>query len=228
VIRFCPNCQTERPVEEVLCEGELDGSPCGWDLSALPIRPEGWRLGVPMQSRSPASIAPHCVNGHAVEVGDLICTVCGGDIADETPSVTPSGKPRAEANAPAILGDGEGTETLATNTPSTETSVAGWRLLRRLPTASNVLERYETIRDADDRQAVLTLYANGSEPDLEVYEVLRTLAREHVPEILETGRWEDRAYEVSEDVRGGTLADLGPVADDILMLSRILSDSAPP
>ena len=33
-------------------------------------------------------------------------------------------------------------------------------------------------------------------PDAEVYDVLRTLSRDHVPEIIETGRWEDRAFEV--------------------------------
>jgi hypothetical protein len=169
-------------------------------------------------------IRSHCVNGHAVEIGDLLCTICGGDITDEAPAATSTGNARAEANAPAIRADSGGTEALAADTPSTETSVAGWRLLGRLRTTSNVLERYQAIRDADDRQAVLTLYANGSEPDPEVYAVLRTLTRDHVPEILETGRWDDRAYEVSEDVRGGTLADLGLVSDDVVMLSRILSE----
>lgn len=80
------------------------------------------------------------------------------------------------------------------------------------------------MRDADGREAVLTLYANGSEPDPEVYDALRTLDRDHVPEILETGRWEDRAYEVSEGLRGGTLADLGLLADDIPSLSAILRE----
>src|SRR3546814_11108538 len=66
------------------------------------------------------------------------------------------------------------------------------------------------------------LYALGSEPDPDVYEILRTLDRDHVPEVLETGHYGDRAYEVTEDLRAGTFADLGLVADDVATLSRSL------
>ncbi|WP_292927707.1 AAA domain-containing protein [Novosphingobium sp. PASSN1] len=83
-------------------------------------------------------------------------------------------------------------------------------------------ERYETRRNSDGLEAVLTLYADGSEPDPEIYEAIRALDRDHVPEILETGHWDNRAYEVSEDLRGGTLADLGLLPDDNETLSRIL------
>src|SRR3546814_2231335 len=51
-----------------------------------------------------------------------------------------------------------------------------------------------------------------------------TLDRDHVPEVLETGHYGDRAYEVTEDLRGGTFADLGLVADDVATLSRILEE----
>uniref|UniRef100_UPI001404C9FE hypothetical protein n=1 Tax=Pseudomonas aeruginosa TaxID=287 RepID=UPI001404C9FE len=40
------------------------------------------------------------------------------------------------------------------------------------------------------RQAVLTLYRPGAEPDPAIYDVIRRLPREHVPEILATGRAE--------------------------------------
>jgi len=157
-----------------------------------------------------------CVNGHGVGAGDLLCGECGGDLASETSAAAAAPAPPAQTVAPAIAAGEEA--------PAAETSVAGWRPLRRLPSTSHVRERYETVREADGREAVLTLYANGSEPDPEVYEVLRTLDHDHVPEILETGRWEERAYEVAEDVRGGTLADLGLLADDTSTLSRILSE----
>src|SRR3546814_83951 len=99
--------------------------------------------------------------------------------------------------------------------PASETRIGEWRLLRRLPTTSHVRERYEASRDTDEREAIVTLYALGSEPDPDVYEILRTLDRDHVPEVLETGLYGDRAYEVTEDLRGGTFADLGLVADDV-------------
>src|SRR3546814_7445034 len=108
--------------------------------------------------------------------------------------------------------------------PASETRIGEWRLLRRLPTTSHVRERYEASRDTDEREAIVTLYALGSEPDPDVYEILRTLDRDHVPEVLETGHYGDRAYEVTEDLRGGTFADLGLVADDVATLSRILEE----
>nr|WP_294810176.1 AAA domain-containing protein [uncultured Sphingomonas sp.] len=156
--------------------------------------------------------SPRCANGHAAAVGDLICATCGADVDAEEPElVAANPAPAPEATTPS-------------DSEPAETSIAGWTLLRRIPTTSNVRERYETVRAHDGREAVLTLYANGSEPDPEVYEVLRSLDRDHVPEILETGRWQDRAYEVSEDLRGGTLADLGLLRDDVATLSRILEE----
>ncbi len=219
MMRFCPNCRTERPPEEMFCEGGVDGRACDWPLSSTPIRPDGWRPPADAEApiATPAAAAPICVNGHEVGDGDLLCGVCGGDIAEVAP-----GPGSAETQA---LSDDDGRPAEAADAPvAVETSVAGWRLLRRLPTTSEVRERYETVRDADGREAVLTLYANGSEPDPEVYDALRTLDRDHVPEILETGRWEERAYEVSEDLRGGTLADLGLLADDVATLSAILRE----
>jgi len=211
MMRFCPNCHTERPPEEMFCEGEVDGRRCDWPLSSIPIRPEGWRPPVAAATAGPPPLT--CVEGHPVAEGDLLCPVCGGDVAEPgAPSVQP-----AAAGEPAPAGGEAPPEAV-------ETSVAGWRLLRRLPTTSVVRERYETIRDADGREAVLTLYANGSEPDPEVYEALRALDRDHVPEILETGRWDDRAYEVSEDLRGGMMADLGLLPDDTVTLSAILRE----
>lgn len=214
MIRYCPNCLTERSPEEMFCEGLVEEGRCDWPLSSIPIRPSGWRpeqTPTETTQSTPAATVPTCVNGHEVEEGDLLCATCGGDIS-ECAGGTPPEAPIEPAGA--------------TETPSVEveTTVAGWRLLRRLPTTSVVRERYETVRDSDGREAVLTLYANGSEPDPEVYDALRALDRDHVPEILETGRWEHRAYEVSEDLRGGSFADLGLLPDDIDTLSNILRE----
>ena len=217
MMRLCPNCDSERPVDEMFCEGDLGGAACGWSLSAVQIRPIGWRPPVaePHKELRPDP-APRCANGHEIGLGDLICATCDADVAVDAPSEAGSPTDSTSLDAgPPEAGD---------SPPEAETSVAGWRLLRRVPTTSHVRERYETIRVSDGREAVLTLYANGSEPDPEIYDVLRTLDRDHVPEILETGRWQDRAYEVSEDLRGGTLADLGLLADDVATLSRILEE----
>lgn len=216
MIRFCPNCQTERPVDEIFCEGEVDGQPCGWDVSALTMRPEGWRpdqVGVPAQP----SPVPLCENGHVLEAGDLLCGECGAFVASADDSA-------ATGDAGSSAGDTSCETEPAQGEPGLETSIAGWQLIRRIATTSHVRERYETRRESDGQEAILTLYASGSEPDPEVYEVLRALDRDHVPEILDTGRWEDRAYEVSEDLKGGTLAELGLLADDLPTLRRIVSE----
>lgn len=220
MIRFCPNCRSERPPSETFCEGEVDGSPCDWPLSSQPLRPEGWR---PEQAAAAGPVAEptsRCVNGHAVDAGDIMCAECGGDIADGADGAAAA----AEADQPGSAPAGRNDAINAAAAAVTETIVAGWRLIRRLPTTSQVRERYEVIHTDDGREAALTLYANGSEPDTEVYDVLKALNRDHVPEIYEAGRWEDRAYEVSEDIRGGTFADLGPLADDQDTMSSILRE----
>ncbi|WP_229664633.1 AAA domain-containing protein [Sphingomonas metalli] len=160
------------------------------------------------------------MNGHTVDAGDIMCPECGGDIAEGGEGAGSPEQIDAPAFEPADAGGGAD----ATADGVSETVVAGWRLIRRLPTTSQVRERYEVVHEEDGREAVLTLYANGSEPDTEVYDALRALDRDHVPEIFETGRWEDRAYEVSEDVRGGTFADLGLLADDHATMSSILRE----
>lgn len=220
MIRFCPNCETERPIDEMLCGGDIAGTLCGWELSTLPLHPEGWRPS-PVAARTFPATSVVCTNGHPLGEGDLICGECGADavstasVSGGTPLIV-SGVDDANEPVPTPRNVGAAVEG--------ETEVAGWRLLRRIPATSRVAESFEAVRERDGRAAVFTLYENGSEPDPEVYEALRAVDRDHVPEILDTGRWKDRAYEVSEDLCGGTLANLGLIASDVATLSRILSE----
>jgi len=89
MIRFCPNCSTERSLVEMFCEGSVDDQRCDWSLAEVPIRPIGWRPAVviPAQPPVPSGQRLSCVNGHPMEEGDLICAQCGADVAagsDET------------------------------------------------------------------------------------------------------------------------------------------------
>jgi hypothetical protein len=196
MMRFCPNCETERPADELVCEGEVGGHACGWDLTAVDLRPAGGRPPAVAAASPPSGDV--CVNGHPMAAGDLLCATCGGDLAGEPAA------PALAADAPTVID--------------------GWRVERRLEDVSLVRERYAVVREADGVEALLTVYAAGAEPDPEVYDVLRSLPRDHVPEILLTGRRQDRAFEVGEDLKGGTLADLGLLADDLPTLSRILHE----
>lgn len=204
LVRYCPSCHTERAVHEISCEGVVDGHQCNWPLLEVQITPAGWRPTevVPAESTSseasPVSLI--CTNGHALESGDFLCSVCGADAA--------TGSEATEGGEPA--------------TPATsETVIAGWRVLRQVSSTAGRRDRYLVEEDAGERRGILTLYHHGWEPDPTVYDALRRVSLEHVPQILATGRWGDRAYEVAEELTGGTLADLGIVATDSAGARRI-------
>ncbi len=207
MIRHCPNCDTERPLTELFCEGVIDGHNCGWDLSTVDITERGApRPPTPAPAPPPETLM--CRNGHPVFPGDIICGTCGEPV--DLPEVQPPPPaPEPQPLAP-------------------ETIIEGWRLLDRMPSSSLVRERFASIRDADNQRGVLTLYAPGSEPDQAVYDVLQRLPRDHVPEIFVHGRWCDRAYEVCEEFTGGSLADLAVDPADqsaIRSVIRELADS---
>lgn len=217
MIRFCPNCHTERQLGEMFCEGQVADGPCGWDLSSEAIQPEGWRPQPVVTQATLAQIAseaalvlsaPACENGHAMDAGDLMCHVCGAALATEP----------AQAPAPHSVQETDEAQ------PTSETLIDGWRLLRQISSSSSVRERYLAENTELGRQAVLTLYRPGAEPDPVIYDVIRRLPREHVPEILATGRWDERAYEVAEELTGGTLADLGIVVSDIATVHHVVRE----
>ena len=208
MIRLCPNCNTERPVTEIFCEGTLNGQNCGWDLSAVDITSPG----APGPRPNPPEVAPSqptCRNGHQGSPGDLICSVCGEPIIEpgETPSpidTEPGPEPEPEA----------------------ETIVDGWRLQDRIVSSSVVRERFVATRDSDGRRGILTLYAPGSEPDQAIYDLLSKLPRDHVSELFATGRWQDRAYDVAEEFSGGTLADFAIDPVDQAAIRKLVGELA--
>lgn len=209
MIRFCPNCQTERALSELFCEGTVQGQPCAWDLSGEALHPEGWRpqpvvtQDALVQPTTAASLL-QCENGHPMEAGDLMCLECAA----------------APATSPATAGPTDD----ATPAAASETLIDGWRLLRQISHTDGVRERYLAERVDDGQQAVLTLYRAGAEPDPAIYDVIRRLPREHVPDILATGRWNERAYEVIEQLTGGTLADLGMVVSDTATVRHVVRE----
>jgi primosomal replication protein N'' len=204
LVRFCPSCETERPPSEVLCEGTVGGAQCHWNLLEVPMTSAGWRPTpvVPVEAAAVRRPGTHCVNGHQMDDGDLICVTCNGDLA-----TGPTQQEAVESGAPQ---------------ESAETVIAGWRVLRQISSTLGLRDRFLVEESGADRRAVLTLYHHGSEPDPGVYEALRRVSREHVPEILATGRWNERAFEVAEEFAGGTLADLGIVASDPASVRRIV------
>ncbi len=206
MIRFCPSCQTERPVSEVFCEGTLGTERCSWNLLETPVRQHGWRPTPVIPADKVASPPAHvCANGHHMEPGDYLCATCGADEAADAGSgqpVTTTGQVAAEQ--------------------TTETIIAGWRVLKQLSSSIGLRDRYVVESVGKKQRGVLTLYHHGAEPDPAVYEVLSHLPRAHFPEIYETGRWNERAFEVAEELTGGTLAEQGMVVTDLAAIKRIV------
>ena len=203
MIRFCPNCHTERPLTELFCEGTVGSAPCEWNLMIEPIRSVGWRPApvIPIEPTTP--IAPLvCTNRHPMEDGDLMCSVCGADAASATDPA-------------------EQTETLPVE-PNEPTVIAGWRVLRQISRADGLKDRFLVEEEDPNRRGVLTLYHHGAEPDSATYDALQRISREYVAEIYATGRWNERAFEVAEELTGGCLADLGIVAQDSASIRRIV------
>jgi primosomal replication protein N'' len=218
-VRKCPRCGNERPGTELFCEQFFpgDGRECGYDLLDVPIGAPGARAHGPIEADPVETRAPMvCANGHEVEEGDQICTVCGSDVAPfERSSGTDSASIATPGTGPSTPSDGPILE---------PTVIDGWRTIERLPPPENApLEQLVVEPEAGGARALLTLYNEGCEPDTAVYAVLRRMPRDHVPELLATGRYEGRAFDVVELVAGGSLADAGRIRESGPELVRTLA-----
>ena len=208
MMRFCPRCETERALSEFYCEASIEGQPCDWDLSQLPVRPSGWRPRIVEAAASEPVTA--CPNGHPVEAGDLLCSDCGVEV--DAGGVAQIDAPQAAA--PPSAAD------------ESATVVSGWVLAERLPTTSHIRERFRATFLATGQEAMLTLYTVGHEPDVDVYAALAALPFDHVPQIFETGRWEGRVFEVSESLPDETLDDIEIGPRDLESLTTLVGEVA--
>lgn len=197
LFRRCSNCGSKRPVTENVCEQPLDGQLCAWPLTELEILEEGAEeQELPAPAHRRRSL--ECLNGHPLEDGDEICLVCGSDVAATS-------RPADSAQA---------------------TRIGNWEVVREhiVPSEDPPVRTFDA-RGSDGRVALLTLYRPGAEPDPAVHDVLRRMALDHIPEIIETGRYEGQAYEVVERIDGGSLADAGFVVSGSLdRLRRIVDE----
>jgi primosomal replication protein N'' len=235
MIRFCPNCSTERSLLEMFCEGAIDSQRCDWSLAEVPMRPIGWRPAVVVEAQpvsAPSQSA--CANGHPMEHGDLMCSRCGAD-----PAIAPSSNgaaqadglspgqpaaiyPRSQDTAPTDGALPPSTDQASPTQSAQATVIDGWMIQRQVSSTVGMRDRYLVEQIDGERRGILTLYHQGCEPDPSIYEALQRVPRAHVPEILATGRWEERAYEVAEELAGGSLADLGIVATEASSIRQIV------
>lgn len=226
-MRWCPSCETERDLSEVFCQGCLEQGVEPWPVSAEPIRPRNWRPDRETADTPAAPAQDTCPNGHLITAGDFICPECGADIATAFPGAGQPGGIREGKQAPDSTDGPDPSPPDAPDAlPPQPNIVDGWRIEHRLGTGGEIRERFVAVRLEDARSGVLTLYSPGDAPDPSVYRLLPQLPRDHVPELLATGRWNDRAYDVCELFATGSLTDLpktGPILEPIRRIAGELS-----
>lgn len=122
----------------------------------------------------------HCINGHEVQPTDFMCMECGGDI--ETQSVPD--------------------QNVANN------KIDNYLIIKSVTTNRTTKECF-IVKDAADQECFLTLYHENSEPDKAIYNVIDKADSDHIAVLIKTGYWENRFYEVSERISGGSLEQLG-------------------
>jgi hypothetical protein len=201
-IRHCPQCGSDRPASEVHCENLWNGGQCQWPLSDEEIRVAG--EAAPRAAETPpVETARRCATGHEIDAGDLLCLTCGAEAVETAKT--------AEAAPPAPP-------------PAEQFVLDGWQVTERVPTKDEPWERFVVEEAATGRRALMTLYRLSFEPDPAVHDLLRRMPRDHIPELIATGRHEGRAYEVVERIEAGTLAEAGCLAANAQEVLRRLVD----
>ena len=195
LFRICPVCGSRRPVSEPSCLANAGGGICGWDLQQEDIVDPGEpQQETPSTRDTPPTVTLselRCSRGHLCSPGDLMCPICNEDLS----------LPPDTVNA----GDAENNDLVPMDQAS---KIGGWKIVSRLKAAGETKQRFIVENEATHRRAVLTLYSRGASPNGAVYDVLRKISKEHVPELLETGTWNGQAFEVAEEICEGTFAEL--------------------
>src|SRR3981081_3152434 len=147
-----------------------------------------------------------------MEAGDEVGLGCGGDVP-----ASPAGP---------AAGFGETPQDGYSAGPATATIIDGWSVERNANSGGNdAIDRYVVLREPGNREALLSLYREGFEPDPAVYEVLRRMPLDHIPALLATGRPKGSAYDVVGFITQGSLAEAGfPGADDRGVLRRLAEE----
>ncbi|MCU7862149.1 MAG: protein kinase, partial [Candidatus Thiodiazotropha sp. (ex Lucinoma kastoroae)] len=184
LIRKCPKCKSERSPSEIRCENVVEGVACGWTLFNEPlINPAAEQVAAEEFEREVAVSVTHqrvCVEGHPVEDGDIICLVCGGDIVEPGEDVP---------------------------TDHIGQVIEDWCIEEQIFQESESEDYFIVKGGGDDRQAFMILYKDNYEPDPAIYHVMERMDHDHLPDLILTGRWHNRPYEIHEWINYGSLVD---------------------
>ncbi|NQY07524.1 MAG: protein kinase [Flavobacteriaceae bacterium] len=129
----------------------------------------------------------YCINGHEVGVDDFMCMECGADIV-ENPT---------------------------TSEEETVRTIDEYTIVESIK-ISNATKECFLIKDEQEQFYFLTLYHKDFEPDKTIYDVLEKSDVDHVAQLIKTGYWEDRFFEVTERILGGSICKIGYLDEDRL------------
>jgi len=177
-------------------EEVLCGNPnCyGCDLTLEPLRLPGQIDFIPETSIIPPVIR-RCLNGHALDQGDEMCFECGAaeGVAGECPEES------SQLN---------------------ETIIDGWSAIDQLESYCEAFETF--IVERHGHRALLTFYLPDNHPDSTIYEVLKRLPKDYVPELLAHGEWQGRRYEITDFISQSNLLDLASASPNLETIRQIV------
>jgi primosomal replication protein N'' len=190
LIRRCPKCHEARPLNEIICQtpGE-DGASCNFPLINVRPTPNGATRKAPSIPDPPG---PHpnpgpqtgpvrCPNGHVIEEGDRICIICGAEI------VAAAAEPKS-------------------TTPEAPRRIEDWTVLETLKGETAEAAAYLVRSDEDATPRLMRFFVPGVEPENRIYPAVRRLDTTRIAKLVATGRTEERAYEVWDELNGPTIA----------------------
>lgn len=143
-----------------------------------------------------------------------MCGQCGAEVLGQTsPPAETAPEPEAAASAS------------TQSATAAEQVIAGWQVLREMGTAGTARQRFAVRRSSDGLDGVMTIYGPGAQPDAAVYDAVRQrLSTEHIAALIDHGQMDDRAYDVTEAVGGGSLAELQVDPADRATLQQIVEE----
>ncbi len=191
-VRKCPNPGCR---EERPAEEVLCGN-CAWVLIQEPPRPPGQVDPTPEDS-NPTEHTRLCSNGHPLDPHDEMCLKCGATVATELSIVNEETLPQEK-----------------------EAIIDGWTVIDRLETTNEPFESF--IVEGHGHRALLTLYLTDTHPEPDIYEILKRLPKDHVPELLAQGVWECRRYDVTDLISHPNLLDLQSTSVELATVQQIV------
>ena len=150
-------------------------------------------------------IQRYCKNGHEIGSDDFMCMLCGADIV-----VAPT----------------------SAREEQTLQKIDTYTLVETIQVSSATKECF-LVKNDKEQIYFLTLYHKNCEPDTAIYDVLQKSDTDHVAELIQTGFWGERFFEVTERITGGSIGksaylkdvQIEKLVDEIGRALRDFSDS---